>query len=97
MSYEFTFLTVVGQLNINGNSLPEPNAQYQSRFILEYNEKAVNISATPLKRQDVDWSQSRVIFVAPEFIKYQQYAFLALLDYLYHHLIRYMGQTLTSL
>ena len=43
-------------------------------FILEYNEKAVNISATPLKRQDVDWSQSRVIFVAPEFTKYQQHA-----------------------
>ena len=43
-------------------------------FILEYNEKAVNISATPLKRQDVDWSQSRVIFVTPEFTKYQQHA-----------------------
>jgi hypothetical protein len=32
-------------------------------FILEYNERT-----TPnLKREDVDWTQTRVIFVAPEF------------------------------
>jgi uncharacterized protein DUF5655 len=41
-------------------------------FILEYNET----SSPPhsLKREDVDWSQSRVIFIAPEFTKYQQHA-----------------------
>jgi predicted transport protein len=39
-------------------------------FILEYNERK-----TPgLKRDDVDWTQTRVIFVAPEFTKYQQHA-----------------------
>src|SRR5215212_5584832 len=37
-------------------------------FILEYNERK-----TPsLKREDVDWTQTRVIFIAPEFTKYQQ-------------------------
>lgn len=39
-------------------------------FILEYNEKR----SGGLKRSDVDWTQSRVLFVAPEFTKYQQYA-----------------------
>jgi predicted transport protein len=38
-------------------------------FILEYNERK-----TPhLKRNDIDWTQTRVIFVAPEFTKYQQH------------------------
>ena len=32
-------------------------------FILEYNDKHVQ----PLKRGEVDWSQSRIIFIAPEF------------------------------
>src|SRR5919112_5376556 len=40
-------------------------------FILEYNEV---FSSEPLKREDVDWSQSRIIFIAPEFTRYQQYA-----------------------
>jgi hypothetical protein len=42
-------------------------------FILEYNESP---SSSPhrLKREDVDWLQSRVIFIAPEFTKYQQHA-----------------------
>jgi predicted transport protein len=39
-------------------------------FILEYNEQTTH----SLKRDDVEWSQSRVIFVAPEFTKYQQMA-----------------------
>lgn len=39
-------------------------------FILEYNEK----SKKNLKKGDVDWSQSRVIFVAQSFTKYQQEA-----------------------
>ena len=45
----------------------------KSDFILEYNE---SFSSPPrsLKREDVDWSQSRVIFIAPEFTKYQQHA-----------------------
>ena len=37
-------------------------------FILEYNEKMKN----SLKREDVDWSQSRVIFVSPSFTTYQR-------------------------
>jgi hypothetical protein len=41
-------------------------------FILEYNDRSSGPSA--LKRTDIDWSQSRVLFVAPEFTKYQQYA-----------------------
>jgi predicted transport protein len=43
----------------------------KSDFILEYNESFPN---QPLKRGDVDWSQSRIIFVSPEFTRYQQYA-----------------------
>ena len=39
-------------------------------FILEYNETHTK----PLSRHEVDWSQSRVIFIAPEFTKYQQHA-----------------------
>ena len=40
-------------------------------FILEYNEV---FSHQPLKREDIDWSQSRIIFISPEFTRYQQYA-----------------------
>jgi hypothetical protein len=44
-------------------------------FILEYNERASSLlSSKTLKRDDVDWSQSRIIFISPEFTKYQQYA-----------------------
>ncbi len=39
-------------------------------FILEYNEKTKN----NLKRDDVDWSQSRVLFVANSFTTYQRNA-----------------------
>ena len=39
-------------------------------FILEYNEQKEKF----LKRNDIDWSQSRVIFVSPQFTKYQQQA-----------------------
>jgi len=39
-------------------------------FILEYNEnKDENI-----RRDDVDWSQSKVIFISPQFTKYQKQA-----------------------
>ena len=41
-------------------------------FILEYNDRSSG--ASTLRRTDIDWSQSRVLFVAPEFTKYQQYA-----------------------
>ncbi len=41
-------------------------------FILEYNETQRNESN--IKRNDLDWSQSRVIFIAPEFTRYQQHA-----------------------
>jgi len=39
-------------------------------FILEYNERMKN----NLKREEIDWSQSRVIFVAPSFTTYQRNA-----------------------
>ncbi|MFL6377397.1 MAG: DUF5655 domain-containing protein, partial [Nitrososphaeraceae archaeon] len=41
-------------------------------FILEYNESSN--SSHSLKREDVDWSQTRIIFISPEFTKYQQHA-----------------------
>ena len=40
----------------------------KAEFILEYNESC---NAT-LKRDDVDWSQSKVIFVSPAFNNYQK-------------------------
>lgn len=39
-------------------------------FILEFNEN----SKETLKRKDVDWSQSRVIFISPSFTTYQKEA-----------------------
>lgn len=39
-------------------------------FILEFNEN----QQTTLKRTDVDWSQSKVIFVSPQFTNYQREA-----------------------
>lgn len=42
----------------------------QDTFILEYNER-LNRN---LKRKDVDWSQSRVVFIADSFTRYQQNA-----------------------
>jgi predicted transport protein len=41
-------------------------------FILEYNEKGKGKGT--LKRSDIDWSQSRVIFVSPNFTTYQKEA-----------------------
>jgi len=42
----------------------------KAEFILQYNEHCED----NLKKEDVDWSQSRVIFVSPQFSKYQQKA-----------------------
>src|SRR4030067_983937 len=42
----------------------------KAEFILEYNER----KGQSLKRDDVDWSQSKVIFVSPQFTKYQKKA-----------------------
>jgi predicted transport protein len=42
----------------------------KAEFILEYNERRDQ----SLKRDDVDWSQSKVIFVSPQFTKYQKQA-----------------------
>ena len=39
-------------------------------FILEYNES----KNKNLKRDDIDWSQSRVLFIAPQFTTYQKQA-----------------------
>ena len=40
----------------------------KAEFILEYNEKF----GTPIRRSEVDWSSSRVIFVSPSFNTYQR-------------------------
>jgi len=40
---------------------------YKADFIVEYNES----QSKQLKRQDVDWSQSRIIFVSPSFTDFQ--------------------------
>jgi len=40
----------------------------KSDFILEYNETKDHT----LKRDDVDWSQSRIIFISPKFSEYQK-------------------------
>lgn len=42
---------------------------HKADFILEYKEQHSNNS---LKRDDVDWSQSKVIFIAPSFTTYQK-------------------------
>ncbi|XKM13245.1 DUF5655 domain-containing protein [Orbaceae bacterium ac157xtp] len=41
---------------------------YQADFIVEYNESC----HANLKRNEVDWSQSRIIFVSPSFTAYQK-------------------------
>lgn len=43
---------------------------HKSDFILEYNET----TGTNLKRTDVEWSQSKVVFIAPSFTDYQKEA-----------------------
>ena len=42
----------------------------KSDFILEYNESCRGI----LKRDDIDWTQSRVIFISPQFTEYQKHS-----------------------
>jgi predicted transport protein len=42
----------------------------KSDFILEYIEKC----DAPIKKNDIDWSQSRVIFVSPQFTEYQKHS-----------------------
>jgi predicted transport protein len=42
----------------------------KSDFILEYNENC----GGQLKRDDVDWSQSKVIFISPNFTEYQKHS-----------------------
>lgn len=42
----------------------------KSDFILEYNE---NCGGT-LKRNDIDWTQSKIIFVSPHFTEYQKHS-----------------------
>jgi predicted transport protein len=42
----------------------------KSDFILEYNENCGGV----LKRDDIDWSQSKVIFVSPHFTEYQKHS-----------------------
>ncbi len=42
----------------------------KSDFILEYNENC----GGNLKRDDIDWSQSKVIFISPHFTEYQKHS-----------------------
>lgn len=42
--------------------------EYKANFIIEYNESCKE----NLKRDQIDWSQSRIIFVAPAFTEYQK-------------------------
>jgi hypothetical protein len=42
----------------------------QPHFLIEYNEKMKN----NLKREDVDWSQSKIIFISPHFTLHQKIA-----------------------
>lgn len=42
----------------------------KAEFILKYNESKANL----LKRESVDWSQSRVVFISPSFTSYQRKA-----------------------
>ncbi|MFH6956470.1 DUF5655 domain-containing protein [Flavobacterium aquidurense] len=42
--------------------------EYKADFIVEYNES----QKETLKRSDVDWSQSRIIFVSPSFTDFQK-------------------------
>jgi len=42
--------------------------EYKADFIIEYNES----QKKNLKRNDVDWSQSKVIFIAPSFTDFQR-------------------------
>ena len=41
--------------------------EYKADFLIEYNET----QSKPLKRSDIDWSQSKVIFVSPSFNDFQ--------------------------
>lgn len=42
--------------------------EYKANFIIEYNESCKE----NLKRNQIDWSQSKIIFVAPAFTEYQK-------------------------
>ena len=42
--------------------------EYRADFIVEYNE----VHGESLKRNDVDWSQSRIMFVSPSFTDFQK-------------------------
>ena len=42
--------------------------EYKADFIIEYNESQKGT----LKRSDVDWSQSKVVFVSPSFTDFQK-------------------------
>jgi hypothetical protein len=43
---------------------------HKAEFLYVYYQK----TSQQLKKEDVDWSQSRIIFITPEFTKYQQQA-----------------------
>lgn len=42
----------------------------KAEFVLEYNEN----TNSQIKRDDIDWSQSRVVFISPSFTEYQKHS-----------------------
>jgi predicted transport protein len=42
----------------------------KSDFILEYNETSNGV----LKRDDIDWTQSKILFISPQFTEYQKHS-----------------------
>jgi predicted transport protein len=72
---ETNSFVIIEYKNTNSYSVVDQGFTYlstmlnnKSDFVLEYNE----VTGTNLKRDQIDWSQSRVIFVSPSFSQYQK-------------------------
>ncbi|MFI3261118.1 MAG: DUF5655 domain-containing protein [bacterium] len=65
---------IIEYKNVKNNSLIDQGYTYlkllferKADFLLKYNE----VTKSSLTKDDIDWTQSRIIFVAPSFSKYQ--------------------------
>jgi hypothetical protein len=72
---ETNSFVIIEYKNTNSYSVVDQGFTYlstmlnnKSDFVLEYNE----VTGTNLKRDQIDWSQSRVIFVSPSFSQFQR-------------------------